>query len=117
MQMTAARLSAAIAFASLSLFAQRPEYVKWTLPADPIPAAPGGKALLRIEGRIEPGWHLYSGSTAGGIPTSFKVAPDSVVERVRLLQPPPKRAFDKNFGLETETFENQVSFLLELELK
>src|SRR5689334_10727676 len=91
-------------FAALSLFAQRPEYVKWTLPAEPVAAAPGGKTLLKIDGRIEPGWHLYSGSTAGGIPTSFKAAPDSIVEHVRLFQPPPKRALDPNFGLETETY-------------
>ncbi len=117
--MTAATKSAAIALLSFSLgaFAQRPEYVKWSLPAEAVPAPPGGKVLLRVAGRIEPGWHLYSGSTAGGIPTSFKVGPESVVERVRLLQPPPKRALDQNFGLETETFENEVAFLLELELK
>src|SRR6266496_736894 len=103
--MNLARISAAIAIVGVSLFAQRPEYVKWTVPAEPVAAAPGGKVLLRVGGRIEPGWHLYSGSTRGGIPTSFRVGPESVVDRVRLLQPPPKRAFDKNFGLETETFE------------
>ncbi|HXP62517.1 MAG TPA: cytochrome c biogenesis protein CcdA, partial [Dongiaceae bacterium] len=109
-----------IAILALSLgcvFAQRPEYVKWTLEAEPASAPPGGKVLLRITGRIQPGWHLYSGSTAGGIPTSFKVGPDTVVERVRLFQPPPKRAFDKNFDLETETYEDQAAFLVELDLK
>ena len=97
--------------------AQRPEYVRWSVQADPASAPPGGKVLLRIAGRVAPGWHLYSASTAGGIPTSFKVAPETVVDRVRLLQPPPKRAFDKNFGLETETYEGDVAFLLETGLK
>ena len=57
--------------------------------ADPASAAPGGKVLLRMAGRIDPGWHLYSMSTAGGIPTSFQVGPDPVVERSRSCNPRP----------------------------
>jgi thiol:disulfide interchange protein DsbD len=98
-------------------FAQKHEYVTWTVSPESISASPGGKALLRVSGHIEPGWHLYSASTAGGIPTSFQVGPETVVESVRVLQPAPKRAFDKNFNLETETFEGEVAFLLELQLK
>ena len=97
-------------------YAQRPEYVKWNLEA-PASAPPGSKILLKISGKIDPGWHLYSGSTAGGIPTSFKVGPDNVVQGVRLFQTPPKRAFDKNFGLETETYEGEAAFLVEVALK
>jgi thiol:disulfide interchange protein len=98
-------------------FAQKHEYVTWNVQAEPPSAPPGGKVLLRVSGTIEPGWHLYSASTAGGIPTSFQVGPDTIVERLRVLQPAPKRAFDKNFNLETETFEGEVSFLLELQLQ
>ena len=113
-------MKASIAFLLLSTccaFAQKHEYVTWTVSPDSLSAAPGGNVLLRVTGRVESGWHLYSASTAGGIPTSFQVGPETVVERVRLLQPAPKRAFDKNFGLETETFEGEVAFLLELQLK
>ena len=34
-----------------------------------------------------------------------------------MLQPQPKRAYDANFGTETETYESDVAFLLELQLK
>ena len=114
------KFSSAIAFLLLPLFcasAQKHEYVTWTVSPESLSAPPGGKALVRITGRVESGWHLYSASTAGGIPTSFQVGPETVVEHVRLLQAPPKRAFDKNFNLETETFEGEVAFLLELQLK
>jgi len=109
------RLAVAAVLVCGCAFAQRPEYVHWSIA--PSSAAPGGKALLRIAGRIEPGWHLYSASSAGGIPTSFQIGPNAVVARHRLLEPPPKRAFDPNFGAETETYEGVVTFLLELELK
>jgi len=33
------------------------------------------------------------------------------------MQPPPKRAFDPNFNAETETYEGDVVFLVELQLK
>src|SRR5258708_10365011 len=110
----AAKVSSTIAFLLLSVCAsaQKHEYVTWTVSPESISAAPGGKALLRVAGRVESGWHLYSASTAGGIPTSFQVGPETVVERVRVFQPAPKRAFDKNFNLETETFEGEVAFLL-----
>jgi len=111
---------AAIALLLLSVpcaFAQKHEYVTWTVSTESASVAPGGTALLRAAGRIESGWHLYSASTAGGIPTSFQVGPETVVERVAVLQPAPKRAFDKNFGLETETFEGEVTFLIKLQIK
>ncbi len=98
-------------------FAQSSGRVAWTIAADPAAAPPGGQVLLRAVGKIETGWHLYSASTPNGIPTSFQVGPPSVVEGVRLLQPPPKRAYDKNFQSDTETYEGGVTFLLELRLK
>ncbi len=93
--------------------AAQPRYANWTLTAQPATAAPGGKVLLRAEARIDAGWHLYSASSPSGIPASFKVSPPAVVERVDVFQAKPKRAFDKNFGSDTETFEGQAVFLLE----
>src|SRR5215467_2573937 len=91
------------------------QHVQWTLTADP--AAPGGKTLLHAAGKVDPGWHLYSASSPAGIPTSFQVGPDSLVESIRTYQPPPKRAFDKNFDSDTETYQSDVTFLVELQLK
>jgi thiol:disulfide interchange protein DsbD len=98
-------------------FAQT-QHVAWSVDVAPNPAAPGGKALVRVAAKLDSGWHLYSGSSAAGIPTSFQLAPlGAAVEKVRMLQPQPKRAYDANFGLETETYESDVAFLLELQLK
>ncbi len=91
--------------------------VKWNLAVEPASAAPGAKVLARMAGQIDPGWHLYSLSTPGAIPTTIQLADNPVVEKFRVLQPEPHRAFDANFQAETETFEKQVTFLVELELK
>ena len=100
-----------------SLFGQKLEHVAWTITAEPSSAAPGGKALLHAAGRIDAGWHLYSASTPAGIPTSFQAGPPSIVERVRIFQPPPKRALDPNFGSDTETYEGEITFLVELQIR
>jgi DsbC/DsbD-like thiol-disulfide interchange protein len=98
-------------------FAQT-QHVAWSVDVAPNPAAPGGKALIRIAAKLDSGWHIYSGSSAGGIPTSFQVSPlGAAIEKARMLQPQPKRAYDANFGLETETYEGDTAFLLELQLK
>ncbi|MGA2724038.1 MAG: cytochrome c biogenesis protein CcdA [Bryobacteraceae bacterium] len=97
-------------------FAQQDEHVQWSLALEPGSAPPGAKVLARLTGRIDPGWHLYSMSTPAGIPATILLADSPVVKRYRALQPPPKRAFDPNFNSDTETYEGQVAFLLELEI-
>ena len=92
--------------------------VKWSLTVDPSSAAPGSTVLAHMTGQIDPGWHLYSLSTPGAIPTTIQVAPNPAVEeKARVLQPPPRKAFDPNFQAATETFEKQVSFAVELQIK
>ena len=103
-------------FLACGLFAQD-QHVTWKLSVEPPAAPPGGKVLLRMAGHIEDGWHLYSMSTPAAIPTKIQLAPNPAIEKVRALQPQPKRAFDPNFNSDTETYEGDVAFLLELELK
>jgi thiol:disulfide interchange protein len=107
----------ALLLACAGAFAQT-QHVAWSVDVAPNPAAAGGKALVRVAAKLEPGWHLYSGSSAAGIPTSFQLTPSGgTVEKLRMLQPQPKRAYDANFGVETETYESDVAFLLDLQLK
>ena len=103
-------------FLACGLFAQD-QHVTWKLSVEPPAAPPGAKVLLRMAGHIEEGWHLYSMSTPAAIPTKIQLAPNPAIEKVRALQPKPKRAFDANFNSDTETYEGDVAFLLEFELK
>jgi thiol:disulfide interchange protein/peroxiredoxin len=93
------------------------QHVAFSLDAQPNPAAPGGSAQLRISAKLDPGWHIYSGSSPAGIPISFQLAPNAAIEKFRTFQAPPKKAYDANFGSETETYEGEAVFLLDLQLK
>jgi thiol:disulfide interchange protein DsbD len=110
------------AIASLLLLAacacaQHDEHVQWSLALEPGSAPPGARVLARLTGIIDPGWHLYSMSTPAAMPFTILLAANPVVERYRALQPLPKRTFDPNFNSDTETYEGQVAFLLELEIE
>jgi thiol:disulfide interchange protein len=93
--------------------------VEWALTLEPAKAAPGGKVLARLHGKIASGWHLYSLSTpkGGPIPTTIRSVDAASVESQRIFEPKPKRAFDPNFNLDTETYEGDVVFLLDIALK
>ena len=86
------------------------QHVEWTLTAAP---ASDGTVLVRAAGKVEPGWHLYSASSAEGIPTTFTVAS----QPAKVFQPPPKKQFDKNFGSDTETYESDVAFIAQTPLQ
>jgi thiol:disulfide interchange protein DsbD len=91
--------------------------VQWQLAVEPASAPPGGTVLARMTGHIDGGWHIYSMSTAAAIPTTIQVAPNAVVDRYRVLQPAPHKTFDPTANAETETFDREVTFLVELTLK
>jgi thiol:disulfide interchange protein len=101
----------------LPAFAQAPNQVKWSLTLEPTSAAPGSKVLAHLEGAIDAGWHVYSMTTAGAIPTTIKVAPNAAMEKFRVFQAPPKKVLDQTFNLETETYEGAARFVMELQLK
>src|SRR6185503_15064615 len=98
--------------------AERLDPAKWSLAIEPGMARPGATVLARLKARIEPGWHLYSLTTPPGpIATTIRLAEGPAVEKFRVFEPPPKRAFDANFSGDTETYEGEPVFLIELELK
>jgi thiol:disulfide interchange protein len=116
--MKAAYLILGVLLAAGAGRAEKLDPAKWSLAVDPTTAPPGSSVLARLEAKIEPGWHLYSLSTpAGGpIPTTIRLADSAAVGGFRIFEPRPKRAFDPNFNLDTETYEGQPAFLIELEL-
>lgn len=100
-----------------SALAQNVDHIRWSLSLEPAAAAPASKVLARMTGRIDTGWHVYSLSTLGASPTTIKLDPNPVVTRYRVLQPQPHVTFDTGFNTDTETFDTEVAFLVELELK
>jgi thiol:disulfide interchange protein len=95
--------------------AQALDPVKWSLAVDPATAPPGAKILARLTATIEPGWHLYGLSTPPpSRPTTIKLPR---YDTVKIYNQEPKRAFDKTFDIETQTYEGKADFLLETTLK
>ncbi len=96
--------------------AQRLDPAKWTLAVEPAAAAPGGTVLAKLTAKLEPGWHLYSLSTPRpSIPTTIKLVDPALAGKVTLYQPPFKKFTDPN-GIDTETYEDSVTFLAEIAL-
>ena len=110
------RLALLLLAAALPAAAQGPNYVRWSLTLDPPTAAPGATVIARLAGSIDPGWHVYSMSTAAAIPTTLKLAPNPAVADSRVFQAPFKKAYDPNFQKDTETYQDSAVFLLELQL-
>ena len=107
------RLHSLVLILAFGACAGAQDRVAWSVRAEQPAAAPGGPAMLRASARVEPGWHLYSASSPAGTPATFHVQPG---DSLRVFEPPPRKAFDKNLNAESETYEGEVSFLLEVRL-
>src|SRR5579864_1267325 len=112
------RVVAGLFFFLWSLYgAQDP--VQWTLSFDAKSAQPGSHVLARFTGKIDSGWHLYSLTTpkGGPNPTTVGLADNPAVAGFKVYQPKPERKFDPNFQLDTETYQDEVAILLDIEIK
>jgi len=98
----------------LPAFGQGKQHAAWTLVSEPPAAPPGSTVRIRAAVHIDEGWHLYSASSAAGLPAHFEVSPESLQ---RVLQQPPKRAFDAVLGAEAETYQGDAAFLLDVKLR
>ncbi len=97
--------------------AQKKLPVQWTFEPQAASVAPGGKFSGKLTAKIDPTWHMYSVTTpkGGGLPTVIKVD-DPALARLTVYQPKPDKKFDPNFNVDTERYEAEVVFLVELEL-
>ena len=106
----------ALAFVSSAAFAKE-DPVSWAL--SPVNSgqvvAPGSKAYLQLEAKIESGWHLYSPTTPAGGPiiTKIALAPSPALSAARIYRPEPVRKLDPNFNIDTETYTGSAKFLIE----
>jgi len=111
-----------IAFALLAAIAaaygQKLDPIQWTLSSDFAKAPAGSSVPLHLKATFQEGWHLYSLTTpkGGPIPTTAELAENPAVKSSKLYQPPPNRQFDKNFNLDTETFEKTVDLPITADL-
>jgi hypothetical protein len=93
---------------------QTPEaIVAWSAHA-PAAAVAGSHLDVRLHARIEDGWHIYSISQPPGGPTTTYISlTGKLLHQNGVIQgPEPQRSFDPNFGIETQTHEGQVSYVI-----
>jgi hypothetical protein len=106
----ASRRSAADAALSL-----RP--VKWSVVggSSPREIVSGRTVALTVQANIAKGWHIYSLTQKSGGPIPLRLellgAADVLVRGV-IKAPMPERAFDKNFGIETELYSGTPRFTI-----
>jgi DsbC/DsbD-like thiol-disulfide interchange protein len=75
----------------------------------------GRTVPLTLQADIAKGWHLYSLTQKPGGPIPLRIellgAADVVVRGI-IKAPQPDRAFDKNFGIETEVYSGSPQFIV-----
>ena len=111
------RLVTVFLLALTSLWAKAPDPVNWTLTFESASAPPGSHVLARLAAKIDPGWHLYSLTTPRPPIATTVTVDNPAVAGVKLYQPQPVVKMDPSFGVNTETFAEQVTFLIDIELK
>ena len=97
-----------------ALYGQKLDPIQWTLTSKVAKAPAGATVPLHLKATFQEGWHLYSLTTPAGGPiaTTAELAENPAVKGSKLYEPPPMRQFDKNFNLDTETFEKEVDLPL-----
>jgi DsbC/DsbD-like thiol-disulfide interchange protein len=115
---TPARVSTAVPWAAASSYettSLRP--VRWTVVggAGAREVVSGRTVPITLQADIAKGWHIYSLTQKPGGPIPLRLdllgAADVIVRGV-IKAPKPERAFDKNFGLETELYSGSPRFTI-----
>ena len=91
------------------------EPIKWSamIPPAEKPLHAGDQFAVQLAARIEEGWHLYSTEQVEGgpIPTRITLPADQPFEMAGTIESSePRTAFDPNFNLTTEFYENEAFF-------
>ena len=88
--------------------------VKWTAKTEATkPLKVGEQFSIQLIAEIEDGWHLYSTEEMpmGPKPTRIGLAANQPFEMPDSVESPmPKTAFDENFGISTEFYEESAIF-------
>lgn len=92
--------------------------VKWALELEPSQTAPGGKVAAKLRATVDEGWHLYASTSPQGKPIAlqFELADHPAIESWQAWQPTPDRQYDPNFDMESQWYEHEAVFWVELQL-
>ncbi len=118
--MKAAAVWMALAVVSLTMSARAQtatDIVQWTATPTPETVKPGAKVNAVLAAKIKAGWHVYSITQAGGgpFPTQISVPAAQVLKAAgAVVAPKPKTAYDPNFQMNTEFYEDSVRFQVPL---
>ncbi|MDP9204680.1 MAG: protein-disulfide reductase DsbD N-terminal domain-containing protein [Gemmatimonadota bacterium] len=91
--------------------------VKWSVVGGSTPreVVSGRTIPLTLQADIAKGWHIYSLTQKPGGPVPLQIellGAGDVVVRGIIGAPQPDRAFDKNFGIETELYSGSPRFTI-----
>ena len=89
--------------------------VRWSVVggSGPRDVVSGRSVPVTVQADIAKGWHLYSLTQKPGGPIPLRIgllSAGDVLMRGVIKAPQPVRAFDRNFGIETETYSGSPRF-------
>ncbi|MBS1705541.1 MAG: thioredoxin family protein [Armatimonadetes bacterium] len=113
----------AVVLALMAIFAmaQTGDPVKWTAKLEQTSLRAGEKGRILITGVTQPDWYFYGTKKYDEGPISLEIAlnpTDSkgVKQAGALVEPPPGKKHDKNFGIDVEYHEGDVVLALPIEI-
>src|SRR5215469_9173052 len=89
--------------------------VRWSAAAPGKVLQPGAKFSVQLSAEITSGWHVYSITQPPGGPTTTVITvPTTQPFKIagQIIGPPPHTAYDANFGMNTETYEDRPEFIV-----
>lgn len=97
---------------------QASDIVHWAAKISPVHSLkPGEKATATLDAKIEEGWHVYSISQPPGGPATTVISvPSKQAIRLdgKVTGPVPESAYDPNFEMQTEFYEESAIFKVPL---
>ena len=99
-----------VLFVIMSTFGWATGEVTWSVSQIEGSVAPGGKANIVVQAKIQPGWHLYSVEPIkeGPFPTTFQGTDITLTDSI--TEQPLFKEFDKGFNKDINLFKDNATF-------